>query len=170
MASKQIRPIRVEGNIAYVTLTKGYVAMIDADDVPLVEGVNWYAKVTPHTVYAKRSAWVDGRNRCEGLHQRILKVPPDMQVDHIDNNGLNNRRSNLRPATPGQNQHNQRARIDNRSGFKGVTWDSRSRVWEVRCRVNGKRLYLGQFFTLQAAVECAKKHRRALHGEFAKEA
>ena len=127
---KHIRQIRIEGNVAYVTLSRGLEAVIDVTDVHLVEGLNWYAHTSKKWVYAKGS----GLN----MHRVILDAQPGLYVDHRDGNGLNNRRENLRIATKSQNQCNQRMRSNNTSGFKGVSKNHGR--WQARIELGGKRV------------------------------
>ena len=167
---KPIRPIRIEGNLAYVPLTQGYEAVIDAADVPLVEGRNWHASVNRSTVYAQRSEAGAGGNgpkhRAVQLHRVIMGEPKGLLVDHRDGDGLNNRRSNLRMATRSQNQHNQKLASHNTSGFKGVRWDKQRGKWQAAIRLNGKRKHLGFFPTPEAAYEAYCKGSAEIHGEF----
>ena len=87
-------------------------------------------------------------------------------LDHIDNNKLNNRIENLRPATPSQNQCNSGMRKDNTSGVKGVTWFPESSKWRVQIKYNGKRHCYGLYNTLLEATTVIHKAREKLHGEF----
>lgn len=174
MATPQIRPIRVEGNVAYVQLTRGYEAIIDAEDVPLVEGWNWYAHVQRRAdgkiraVYAVRDSrgYVDAKQKEVRLHRIIMSAPDDLAVDHIDCNGLNNRRANLRLATRAENNKNSRMRSDNASGFKGVHWNATYGKWNAQIRVNGKRLSLGYFTDIEDASGAYAKASAELHGDF----
>jgi hypothetical protein len=161
-----VRPIRVEGDIAYVPLTQGYEAVIDADDVALVEGWNWCACVVGRMVYAVRTNNSDPRRRLIHLHRAVMGNPEGLVVDHIDCDGLNNRRGNLRLATTAQNQHNSRAHKDNSSGFKGVYWCNSNQKWGASIQVNRKRRYLGSFVTPEEAhaAYCAASSK--MHGEF----
>ncbi len=88
----KVRPIRIEGDLAYVPLTKGYEAVIDAADVCLVENFNWYADTSHgHTVYARRN--VNNGKPCSiKMHRVITGCEEGLLVDHKDCNGLNNRR------------------------------------------------------------------------------
>lgn len=168
MAKREIRPIRVEGQVAYVPLTKGYTAIIDAEDVPLVADYNWFAQVERRAdgniarVYAVRHAM----RRAVLLHRFLAQTPDGLETDHIDGNGLNNRRSNLRQATQAQNRQNARTRVDNAAGIKGVCWHGHSRKWLAQIRVDGKQRHLGIFKCRTAAAFAYAKASRKLHGEF----
>ena len=74
-----------------------------------------------------------------------------LDVDHIDGNGLNCKKENLREATPNQNMMNSRKRIDNSSGHKGVSWSKSAGKWEAYIRNGGKKLYLGIFEDINEA-------------------
>lgn len=170
MAEAKLRPIRVEGNVAYIPLTQGYTAIIDAADVPLVEGFSWCADVTQNTVYAMRTDHSGAKQRTVRLHRVIMGEPNGLDVDHRDGNGLNNRRhgqtGNLRVASPGQNNCNQRITPRNTSGFKGVYWRKDRAKWQAYIMLNGKQRHLGYFRCPTAAAIAYAKASRELHGEF----
>lgn len=173
MAPRAIRPIRVEGNVAYVPLTRGYEAIIDADSAPLVSEWNWCAKVdtlsdgSVRSVYAYRSS-MKPRRAVFYLHKAILTVEDGQHVDHVDGNGLNNRRSNLRPASPSENQHNRKRLSKTVSGLKGVSRAPRSPKWRARIKINGQERVVGLFDTKEAAHAAYIKAAMALHGDFAR--
>jgi hypothetical protein len=96
---KDARPIRVSGKIAFVSLTKGREAIIDVDDMHLVEGLNWTVQLTPTAAYAVRRGLI--------MHRVITSAPCNAQVDHINGDGLDNRRQNLRLVNHLQNSYNQ---------------------------------------------------------------
>lgn len=168
MADKALRKIRIEGNIAFVTLTKGYTAVIDAADAPLVGAWNWCAMVKNHTVYARRPGAMDanGNRQTIMMHRVIMNPHDDLQIDHRDGNGLNNRRTNMRVSTNSQNQHNQRTRDDNTSGFKCVNWHKHTGKWQARIMLNGKRHHLGVHATPEAAHKAYCDASTRMHGEF----
>jgi hypothetical protein len=168
MPAKPIRPIRIEGNIAYVPLTRGYEAVIDAADVPLVSDWNWFAKAdNEKRVYGVRSSrCVLGKAVL--MHRIIAQCPDGLYVDHIDGNGLNNRRSNLRHATNSQNQHNQSVNSVNKSGFKGVSWHKKRGMWQARIRANKKRIWLGNYICVKEAHAAYCEASARLHGEFSR--
>jgi hypothetical protein len=160
------RPIRIEGDAAYVPLTKGYEAVIDAADAPLVGKFNWCVQVDRKTVYAQRNDYSGGKRRTVYLHRVIMGDPDGFQVDHRDGCGLNNRRTNLRIATPEQNQHNQRISRASTSGFKGVCWDKRSGKWRAKIKSGIKYHHLGYFTMPEAAHAAYAEASARLHGEF----
>ena len=174
MAKKAIRPIRIEGNVAYVPLTQGYEAIIDAADVPLVEGHNWCANVRLRkdksiwSVYALTNApVVNGKRRPSILMHRVIAGTPDhMVADHRDGNGLNNRRKNLRNATQAQNRLNSKVRCDNASGVKGVVWDKPRGKWRASIKIDGEAIHLGRFDDIGSAAAAYARASAALHKDF----
>ncbi len=166
MASPEIRPIRAEGQLAYISLTMGYVAVIDAADVPLVSGGNWCAEVRPHGVYARRCEGSGPRKRVIRLHRLLMAAPMGHPVDHINGDGLDNRRANLRLATVQQNNHNRRRTAMNTSGFKGVHLNRQLNKWRAMIKVSGKQSHLGYFDTPEDAAVAYAKASAKLHGEY----
>jgi hypothetical protein len=164
---KKVKPIRIEGDVAYVPLTKGYEAVIDVEDVPLIKNYNWCADEKKHTVYAVRNGFkTKGKNGNISLHSQILEVPVGYEVDHADRNGLNNRRYNLRKSTKSQNNCNKGLLRNNTSGFKGVSWHKGNKKWASNIKLNRKKQCLGYFDTPEEAYAayCAASER--LHREF----
>lgn len=159
---------RIDGDVAYLTLTKGYVAVIDVADVLAVGGYCWRASVRGNTVYAQRSAPrdSDGKRYTILLHRVILSVGDGVEVDHWDMNGLNNRRSNLRSATRSQNMHNRSMYRNNASQVKGAYWNVSAQKWHAQIRVHGVKKHLGLFHSKEAAHAAYRAASRDLHGEF----
>ena len=167
---QKARAIRIDGDVAYIPLTNGHEAIIDASDVHLAEGWNWSAKVRPWTTYAGRTAYVSGAKVDVKLHRVILGVTPDQIVDHKNGNGLDNRKNNLRPATAAQNAQNAAKRKDNSSGFKGVGFHKQVGLWEAYINAGGKRLHLGYHASPEQAHEAYVKASAAMHGAFGRAA
>lgn len=141
MAFRALRTIRIEGNTAFVPLTKGYEAMIDASDVGLVEGYSWQAFVRPRKaggyfpIYAMAyTLRNDGPRQRLLMHRVINPTPQGMVVDHINGDGLDNRRHNLRTATSNQNSRNRRPREDGLA--YGVRQDERGK-WSIHWQMTG---------------------------------
>ena len=92
---------------------------------------------------------------------------PIHQIDHINNNRVDNRLCNLREATNTENSMNSGLRADNSSGIKGVSWNKRIQKWHARIYANKKFNHLGYFETTDEAKTTIQSHRKLHHGEFA---
>lgn len=168
--TRKIRPIRIEGNIAYVPLTLGYEATIDASDVAAVGEMNWHAKVDKRSDGSVRAVYaVHSGNRLKvKMHRLIVKSPNGVEVDHVNGNGLDNRKINLRYATASENRRNQKKRVDNTSGVKGVVWVADRHKWVAQIYANGRRTQLGYFAKLEEAKAAYSQASINLHGEFSR--
>lgn len=92
---------------------------------------------------------------------------PDGPLDHINGKRSDNKLSNLRLATLSENQHNQGMRADNKSGIKGVSWDSKNKYWRAQIKTNGRLIHIGSFSDLNEARMEMEKVREKLHGNYA---
>ena len=165
---RKIRPIRVEGNLAFVPLTLGYFAVIDAGDAEGISKWNWHARVDGNRVYAARNVPADqnGKRGAMKMHRQIANPPTGMEVDHIDGDGLNNRLGNLRIATKSQNQCNRRPMATSTTGLKGVSPYNRDGTWRARISVRGRRISLGYYKTPAEAHAAYVAASIKLHGPF----
>jgi len=102
------------------------------------------------------------------MHRSILNVPDSLVVDHINGNGLDNRKANLRPATRSQNACNIPKYKPSRSKYKGLTWHKARRKWNARIRKNGKTYSLGYFDSQIPAAKAYDTAAKKLHKNFAK--
>lgn len=102
------------------------------------------------------------------IMERVLgrKLISTETVDHINGDTLDNRRSNLRLATPAENMRNQKRRKDNSSGYKGVCFHKQTKKWMARVVIKGKGIYLGVFDTPELAYQAYCDSARQIHGEF----
>jgi len=101
------------------------------------------------------------------MHRIIMKAPRHLEVDHIDGNRLNNRRSNLRLCTSSQNKMNRGIRKDTKSGYKGVSWHKQRKKWTARIKAEGKYKHLGLFENIKDAVIAYNEASIKYHKEFA---
>jgi hypothetical protein len=104
------------------------------------------------------------RKRTIFLHREITGAPKGFDVDHADGDSANNQRGNLRVCTHAQNMGNRRVNANNTSGFKGVSWKSRSGRWLAR--LAGKDV--GLFETKELAAAAYQRAALAKYGEFAR--
>jgi hypothetical protein len=152
-----------------VTLADGNLVMVDEADWPMLEKYTWVTRRGSRnkTLYVATRSADQPRRRYRLMHRLIMGAQRGQLVDHRDGNGLNNRRSNLRFATPQESACNQpKPRKDNSTGFRGVR-PRKCGTWQAEIRVNKHLRYLGTF---PSAIEAAKAYNYAaiaLHGEFA---
>lgn len=148
-----------------INLTRGRVAVVDDADEELVVPYSWgLIKRTPN-FYA--GAYNPARKKNMTMHRLIMGLDGP-NVDHIDGNGLNNQRSNLRLATVTQGNHNRRKRTDVTSEFKGVCWNKKTQSWRASIQAHGQKIDLGNFDDELEAALTYDAYARDLHGEFAR--
>jgi hypothetical protein len=155
-----------------IQLTKGYVTLVDPIDADL--SVKLWTVDLPYpprtTTYAVRR---EG-NKKVYMHRVILErfvgrpLSPSECVDHINRDGIDNRRSNLRLATKASNSHNTTGRPNASSKYKGVSWNKHAGKWMAQIKSNGDHLYLGIFENEEEAAEAYSKAAHELHGAFAR--
>lgn len=154
-----------------IPLRNGLVALVDDEDYERVTQRKWFLKA-PHnpkySFYAHANKRKDGRGAMILLHRLVMNAPDGIEVDHIDGDGLNNQKSNLRLCNRGQNLRNQKIR--NPNGLKGVFFRV-SRIkkpWAARISIGGRTTAIGYFSNkIDAAISyniSAKKN----FGEFAR--
>lgn len=144
-----------------VQLTKGKVALVDDEDFELVSQYTWFAdKKGTNLYYAYNSV------NSMYMHRLIMKTTDDLIVDHIDHNGLNNQKSNLRNCTYSQNLHHRKF-APGITGYKGVTYNKRQNVYQAKMRYDGKYRHIGHFKTAIEAAEAYNKVATQWFGEFA---
>ena len=154
-----------------IPLTQGQVALVDNCDYQTVAPFKWCAhNKRRKTFYAVGTESIgDGTFRTIKMHRVILGVTdPAVWVDHIDGNGLNNCRSNLRICTRGQNQRNRPANRNNKSGYKGVFACKRSGRWIAKIMCDRKAIHIGRFDTPEDAHAAYVQAAQSLHKEFSK--
>lgn len=147
-----------------------YVAIVDNIDADLAE-VRWAIEKALYTSYSCRKNSKGGSNI--KMHRVVMErvlgrvMQKGEVVDHINGNGLDNRRQNLRLATNAQNLMNRKANSNNTSGYKGVTLVKGRKKWVAKIKRNYKLYNLGYFNTPEEAHEAYCKAADELHKDFA---
>lgn len=146
-----------------IPLTKGMSAVIDASDASLVAGSKWRASQAGRKWYAATTRG----GRTVYLHRLLMGEPKGvLLVDHRDNDGMNNRRSNLRLANKSLNGANSSLSVRNKSGYKGVSLVRTSR-WCAKITHLGRVRSLGYYDSPEEAFAAYSAAARDAHGEFA---
>lgn len=149
-----------------IPLTIGMVAIVDDHDYDLVFRHKWYAAKQRNTYYAARTIKVDGRKKTIWMHRVINLTPEGYITDHIDGNGLNNRRDNLRSITHQSNMINNRRHKIGSPKHRGVSWHKRNKCWIAQITVNNRNIWLGSFRTeLEAKIAYDKKRAQVRIGQ-----
>ena len=117
---------------------------------------------------ARNSSKKLGKPNKIAMHRLIMNPPDFMCVDHIDNNRLNNQKSNLRVCTQAENSRNRTTTDINKSGYKGVYWHKQKHKWYAHITLNGKQRHLGTFANIEDAVKKYNEFAILYFGEFAK--
>lgn len=146
-------------NIIEYPLSNGGVTLIDAEDLPKLQGHKWYQ----HMGYA-RARKPHGEIH---LSHIIMPCPKGFFIDHINRNKLDNRKSNLRIATRSENNANRSSFKNTSSRYKGVHWNKQSGFWEAAIRKNNKTITLGMYENEIAAASAYNAYARKLWGEYA---
>ena len=152
-----------------IPLTQGQFALVDDEDYEKLSQYKWHARwnKTSNTFYADRhTRKSDGRRTKIQMHREIMDASPGLDVDHIDHNGLNNTKSNLRLITHRQNSYGNIRHKRGSSRFKGVNWDKQHQQWRAQIYVNKRKVNLGTFNS-EIDAACAYDAAAAKHfGEY----
>lgn len=151
-------------NARAIPLTQGFVAIVDAADYEALAAFVWTASRNRSTIYAGRKARDDdGVRRTIKMHRVIMGPPPGLVVDHINGDGLDNRRANLRICTHSENQRNRRSANGSSSQYLGVSWIAQRSKWQARIRYGGKQHHLGLY---PSEIDAAKAYDAAAQKHF----
>lgn len=144
-----------------------YMALVDDEDYGKVCSFKW--RLDPEGYAVCTAKLEDGSNKrtTYRMHRMVMNNPTGWEVDHVSRNRLDNRKANLRLCTSSQNKANQSIRQDNKSGSKGVSWNSASSKWVAKIYVNKKCIFLGRFSNKTEGIEAYNQAQKKYYGEFA---
>jgi len=155
----------MSGGEAMILLTQGRVAIVDDEDFERLSRWKWHYDKG----YAVRmSSALLGRRKPILMHREILNTPEEMETDHVNGDGLDNRHENLRVCIHAENQHNSQKSRANTSGYKGVSFCKSHQKWCAFIGINGKVKFLGGFIDVLDAAYAYDNAARNLFGDFAR--
>jgi len=146
--------------------TNGFEVIIDLTMKEKITKYKWWVLIRnnrPNSVY--RSTRVQGKNKTIRISRELLGKTEGMVIDHINNNPLDNRISNLRFCTLAQNSQNRKSHIKK---YKGVYWQKADSIWIATIQRDNKKYHLGSFKTQIEASVAYNKAAIKLHGNYAK--
>lgn len=166
-AAKTVIPPEVseEDRRSMVPLSKGMVAIVDPEDHEELSRHSWIITESHRTYYASHVWRENGRRKGILMHRLLLGATPGMFVDHINGNGLDNRKANLRVCTLQQNNWHSRPLAERR--YKGARFRKCRGMWFSGITVNGQFIYLGQHPSEESAARAYDEAARKHFGEFA---
>ena len=146
----------------YVTLTRGERVMVDDEDLEHVLAVGgWHRSKIGYAVHS-----VDAKTKVY-MHRFLLGCVVGQHVDHINQDKLDNRRSNLRVCTDHENRMNRPSYKGSGSKFKGVHFCSRKKRWTAQIQKMRRKYHIGYFDLESQAAKAYDVAAREMFGEFA---
>lgn len=149
-----------------ILLHNGLHAIVDDEDYGYLSQFHWFAVSKRGVFYARRDAWFDGRAKSIYMHREVMRANTDEYIDHVNHDGLDNRRGNLRKCSMAQNGWNSKKRRNSLTQYKGI-WKHNATHWRAAIRCNGQRFNLGLFSTAIDAAKAYDQKAKELFGEFA---
>jgi hypothetical protein len=149
-------------------LPNDLVVLIDDEDFPLVNGLTWTSVAHDKRSYAVHSKWRRPGVARTTIYMHCLILDCYSGIDHMDGNGLNNQKWNLRPCTASQNGGNRKKQSGTSSRHKGVSWHNGKRKWRAHIQVEKKAIHLGWFTAEDDAAHAYNVAAISLFKEFAR--
>lgn len=151
-----------------IQLTKGGEALVDDLDYDDLTQWRWRRIRDGRNFYAARDVKI-APNKYRVLRMHTYLLPGNEAVDHIDHNGLNNQRVNLRPSTHAQNTRNKSKKLNSSSQYLGVSWYPHKGMnkWRVQIEFEGKNRHVGYYSSEIDAALAYNRRALELFGEFA---
>ena len=149
----------------YLANGKG-IALVNNEDYEMLSKYKWQNNQMGKG-YAITSIKINNKYSNKYMHQFLIDVSDGYEIDHIDNNGLNNQRDNLRVVTHRQNMMNKVKYKNSTSIYKGVCWHKQNKKWQASIRLDKKLHYLGYFIDEKDAAIAYNIKAKELFKEYA---
>ena len=161
VAIKNIRDVLSKHLLTAIPLSKGKWAIVDEEDYTTLNKHNWHITASGYAVRR-----IQGQNY--GMHRQILGLKKGEYCDHVNGDKLDNRKENLRKATPSQNMMNRKVGKNSKSGYKGVIWRPTRSKWQAYIRLNKKNTYLGLYKDKKEAARAYNQAASDIYGQYAR--
>ena len=148
-----------------IFVVSGIDFLVDDSDLPLLQSKKWRLSTNGRPICSIRE---NGKKKTVLIHRFINNTPDGLYTDHINGNYKDNRRQNLRNATPQQNQWNRKPGLLSKTGIKGVGFCSQTKKWRVAMVIDGARKTIGRFPCLGMAIKKYNDLAILTHGDFAR--
>lgn len=149
-----------------IKLTQGKYAEVDDEDFEWLSQWKWYARNNKNTWYAVRNICKNGKRKILYMHRVIMNCPKNKQIDHINHNGLDNRKINLRICTQSKNVMNSRKQKNTSSRYKGVNYHFILNKWRSTIQINRKYKHLGYYKDEIISAKIYDYKAKELFGEY----
>lgn len=141
--------------------------LVDDEDLERVLKLKWHINTIGYVVSDQRKTHKGKRDGKVVLLHRFILDFPDSQIDHKNQNRLDNRKENLRLATKAENMMNRGAPKHSKTGIKGVIWDNTRQKYRVYAKNNGKQYHIGFFDDIEEARTAYNERIESIQGEWA---
>lgn len=146
-----------------IKINKGFVVLIDKENLNKIMNMKWYVVKKGSIYYAAHTYYYKGKSKRLYMHRYLMdETNPKIHVDHINGNGLDNRKLNLRSVTAIENGRNRGKQSNNKSGYKGVYWNKQKNKWHSVLRHMGKKIHLGFYDDAKSASESYYKKAKEI--------
>ena len=168
--NKYLNKYRIDGETCYIDCfnTKGDLRgsiIIDTNDLPLVRDYQWHVEDSRRNLqYGQAST--NGKLPTKTIRIHRLLISNAEQIDHINHNGLDNRRCNLRACNNRENNCNKNFSLNPKSGHTGIRYNEKGGSYYARIMVHKKDVSLGHYKSLEEALEARKQGELKYFGKF----
>ncbi len=168
--NKYVNQFRFEGSLCYIDCfnTKGILRgtiIIDKEDYDLVKNYQWHIENSRRDLQYGQTT-IRGVTPIKTMRIHRMLMPDSIQIDHINHNGLDNRRCNLRACNNRENNCNKNFQMNSKSGYTGIRYNEKVGSYYVRIMVHKKEISLGHYKTLEEALEARKQGEIRYFGDF----
>lgn len=153
-----------------IKLNQGKITIVDDEDFERLNQYRWIVNANKKNIYVRRyTGLINGISKYVLMHREIVNAPKHMQVDHINGNSLDNRKTNLRLCSNKQNNYNKKnPNKSNKLKIKGVYFHNKKKKFIAQIQIDKKNIHLGQFNVLGDADSAYRKAEDKYYGKFSR--